>query len=59
MENIFHDGQLEVQRIAGEEDIAKQRLPMLLDAIHQRAIPFIEHQVLAFPGSVDDHGDIW
>lgn len=59
MEDIFHDGQLVVQRIAGEEEIAKQRIPMIANALHPRSIPFIENQVLAFPGSEDANGDIW
>lgn len=59
MENVFHDGQLVVQRIAGEEEIAIQRIPMVLDTLHTRSIPFIENQVLAFPGSEDTNGHIW
>lgn len=59
MSDIFHEGQLAVQKIAGEEDIAKMRIPMLKDSLHPRSIPFIEHQVLAFPGSEDIHGNIW
>lgn len=57
--NLFHDGQLAVQKIAGEEDIAKSRIPMILDSLHPRSIPFIEHQVLSFPGSEDANGNIW
>lgn len=59
MENIFHDGQLKVQLIAGEEEIAKQRIPMISNSLHPRSIPFIEHQVLAFPGSEDSKGNLW
>jgi len=59
MNNIFHDGQLAVQKITGEEEIAKKRLPMIEDSIHSRAIPFIEHQILAFPGSEDSNGNLW
>ena len=58
-ENIFHDGQLAVQKIAGEEEIAKQRIPMILNSLHPRSIPFIEHQVLAFLGSEDSNEEIW
>ena len=59
MRNIFHDGQLAVQKITGEEEIAKSRLPMIQASLHPRSIPFIAHQVLAFPGSEDANGDIW
>lgn len=59
MSDIFHDGQLAVQRITGETEIAKSRIPMILSSIHPRAIPFIQHQVLVFPGSEDSKGNIW
>ena len=59
MSDIFHDGQLAVQRITGEEEIAKKRIPMISDSLHPRSISFIEHQNLAFPGSEDANGDIW
>ncbi|WP_299799779.1 pyridoxamine 5'-phosphate oxidase family protein [uncultured Maribacter sp.] len=59
MNSIFHDGQLAVQKIAGEEDIAIQRIPMLAVSLHPRSIAFIEHQVLAFAGSEDVNGAIW
>ena len=39
MSHIFHDGQLAVQKIAKEEEIAKKRIPMLSDALHPRSIP--------------------
>lgn len=59
MSDIFHDGQLEVQRITGEGEIAKQRIPMIKTSIHPRSKPFIEQQVLAFVGSEDPNEDIW
>ena len=59
MSDIFHDGQLAVQRITGEEEIAKMRIPMIESSLHPRSIPFIEHQILAFCGSEDNNRDIW
>lgn len=59
MSNIFHSGQLAVQRITGEEKIAEMRIPMLKTSLHPRSLPFIEHQVVAFPGSEDSDGNIW
>jgi len=59
MMNVFHKGQLAVQKITGEEEIAIQRIPMIKYSLHPRSIPFIEHQVLAFPGSEDSTGAIW
>ena len=59
MSDIFHEGQLAVQKLTGEGEIAKARIPMISDALHPRSIPFLEHQVLAFVGSEDDNGAIW
>ena len=59
MSDIFHKGQLAVQKITGEEEIAKGRIPMVQKNLHPRSIPFIEHQILAFPGSEDAEGNIW
>ncbi|MEP2280101.1 pyridoxamine 5'-phosphate oxidase family protein [Maribacter sp.] len=59
MEHTFTNGQLAVQKKAKEEDIAIRRIPMVKDSLHPRSIPFIEHQVLTFPGSEDDNGNIW
>ena len=58
-ENIFHEGQRAVQKITGEEEIAKQRIPMISNELHPRSISFIEHQILAFLGSEDAEGEIW
>jgi len=59
MDEIFHEGQLAVQKITGEEEIAQRRIPMVRPTLHPRWIPFIEQQVLAFPGTEDSDGDIW
>ena len=59
MDSIFHNGQLAVQKITGEEAIAKGRIHMIKDAIHPRSVSFIEHQILAFLGSEDSNGALW
>ena len=59
MSDIFHDGQLAVQRITGEEDIAQMRIPMISSSLHPRSTGFIANQVFAFIGSEDPNGDIW
>lgn len=59
MEEVFHEGQLAVQRITGEEEIAKMRIPMISSMLHPRSIAFIEHQVLAFLGTEDATGALW
>lgn len=59
MDEIFHKGQLAVQKITGEEEVAKMRIPMIRSTLHPRSIPFIEHQVLAFLGTEDSNGALW
>ena len=59
MFDLYHAGQLAIQKITGEEEIAKARIPMIETSLHERSIPFIEDQVLAFPGSEDSNGNIW
>ncbi len=59
MSDVFHDGQLAIQKITGEEEIAKMRIPMIRSSLHPRSTAFIEHQVLAFLGSEDSNGAIW
>lgn len=59
MSDVFHTGQLAVQKITGEEEIAKARIPMIQSSLHPRSVSFIEHQVLAFLGSEDLNEDIW
>lgn len=59
MDEIYHEGQLAVQKITGEEEIAQRRIPTVRSSLHPRSIPFIEHQVLAFLGTEDSDGEIW
>ncbi len=59
MGEVFHQGQLAVQKITGEQEIAKMRIPMISSSLHPRSTAFIEHQVLAFLGSEDSNGALW
>jgi len=59
MDSTFHEGQLIVQKITGESEIAKTRIPMIRKSLHTTFIPFIEQQVLVFLGSKDSDENIW
>ena len=59
MAHTFTNGQLAVQKITKEGEIAKMRIPMLADCLHERSIPFLEYQILAFIGSQDSQGNLW
>ena len=59
MAHTFTNGQLAVQKITKEEEIDKMRIPMLADCLHERSIPFLEYQILAFIGSQDSQGNLW
>ena len=56
---FYLKGQQALQKITGEEEIAKSRIPMLREELHPRSIKFIESQIFAFLGSEDVDGDIW
>lgn len=59
MDNIFHQGQLAVQKITGQEDLANMRIPMIDSCLHAQSQGFIEHQILAFLGTEDSNGALW
>ena len=59
MDHTFTDGQLAVQKITKEGEIAKMRIPMVKDSLHERFIPFLEYQILTFIGSQDSQGNLW
>lgn len=59
MSEFYLKGQKALQKITGEEEIAKGRAPMLQATLHQRAVTFIENQIFVFLGSEDTEGNIW
>ena len=59
MDDIYHAGQLALQKITGEVEIAQRRIPIVRSTLHPKSMPFIANQVLAFVGSEDNSGDIW
>ncbi|MBO0322243.1 pyridoxamine 5'-phosphate oxidase family protein [Muricauda sp. CAU 1633] len=56
---IFHDGELTVQRKLGVERQASRLKRMVAPAISPQIVPFIETQALIFVGSTDATGQPW
>ncbi|NRB47759.1 MAG: pyridoxamine 5'-phosphate oxidase family protein [Saprospiraceae bacterium] len=59
MSEVFHKGELAVQKMAGQSDMAKRVGRMISSEIMGQAIPFIEQQTTAYLGSVDENGQLW
>ncbi|MEN7548810.1 pyridoxamine 5'-phosphate oxidase family protein [Rapidithrix thailandica] len=59
MENIYHEGEKEVQRKAGEEIQANSNGRIVTDSIIKGAINFIEKQPMAIVSSADQQGKLW
>jgi len=59
MQNPFHEGELEVQRLTREESVAESNGSMIADRITGGALPFLAQQSLAVFGSRDGHGRLW
>lgn len=59
MSEVFHKGELAVQKMAGQSDMARRVGRMISPEIMGAAIPFIEQQTTAYLGSVDQHGRLW
>ncbi len=59
MNEVFHKGELAVQKMAGQADMARRVGRMISAEIMDPAIPFIEQQTTAYLGSVDQNGRLW
>ncbi len=59
MSEVFHKGELAVQKMAGQSDMARRVGRMISSEIMGQAIPFIEQQTTAYVGSIDEHGHLW
>ena len=55
----FHQGELAVQALANESDIAQRNGRVISDRILPGAIPFIAQQTMLVVSSVDDAGQPW
>lgn len=59
MSEVFHSGELAVQKMAGQSDMAQRVGRMISSEIMGQAIPFIEQQNTAYLGSVDQDERLW
>ena len=55
----FHQGELEVQKRAGEEANAEANSPMIIDRLYSGALNFIRHQQMAVLSTRDAEGHRW
>jgi uncharacterized protein len=55
----FHEGELEVQKRAGEEAAAEANSPMLADKLYAGALNFIRQQQMAILSTRDTNGHRW
>ena len=59
MEDVFHKGEREVQRKAGEEFIANSNGRVIANTIIKGAINFISTQPIIVISSADENGAVW
>lgn len=59
MEDVFHDGELEVQKMAGEVEMANNNKKLITPFIVKGAINFVEKQPMAIVGSRNPEGELW
>lgn len=59
MQNPFHEGEREVQRLAGQESVAERNGTVIDDRIVGGALPFLAQQSMTVFGSSDTHGRLW
>jgi hypothetical protein len=55
----FHEGELEVQRRAGEEANAEANSPMIIEELYSGALNFIRQQQMAILSTRDANGHRW
>ena len=55
----FHAGELKVQKLAKESDIAQRNGSIISNIIPPGAIPFVGQQLMVVVSSLDDDGNIW
>jgi predicted pyridoxine 5'-phosphate oxidase superfamily flavin-nucleotide-binding protein len=58
-ESPFHEGELEVQKRAGQEAAAEANSPMLADKLYADALNFIRQQQMAILSTRDSQGHRW
>ncbi|MCH8217577.1 MAG: pyridoxamine 5'-phosphate oxidase family protein [Planctomycetes bacterium] len=59
IDNPFHEGEIQVQKRAGEFAEAQRNGRMLADSIMRGAMTFVAQQPMVILGSVDEGKDLW
>jgi len=59
IDNPYHEGELDVQKRAGELAEGHRNGRVLADSIMPGALKFVAQQPMVVFGSVDDHQDVW
>lgn len=59
LDSPFHEGELEVQKRAGEEASAEANSPMIIGQLYSGALNFIRHQQMAVLSTRDAEGHRW
>ena len=59
IDDIFQEGQIALQQITKETEIAHGRLRSVQPNVHQKFVGFIEGQIFAIPSSEDQEGNLW
>lgn len=59
IDEIYHEGELAVQKRAGEARVARMNGAAISDRIPGGALRFIEQQPMAIVGSLDPEGRVW
>ena len=59
MKERYHKGEIEVQELTGERNLAMMNAGMVSDTIPGGAIPFVAQQNFIVLSTIDDQGDIW
>lgn len=59
MQSPFHEGELMVQRLVGEDSMAHRNGSIISNRVMGGALPFLAQQSMAVFGSRDDHGKLW
>jgi len=58
-QSVFHQGELQVQALANEADIAQRNATVVSQHIIKGALPFVAQQNMAVISSTDENGQIW
>lgn len=59
VKQLFHEGELQVQTLAKESEIAQRNAAVVSQHIIQGALPFIAQQMMVVVSSISESGQIW